>query len=40
MWEMFLVVLINKKDHPFVRAVRNSSIALGVMNVVGNKGGL
>ena len=40
MWEMFLVVLVRKDDHPFVRGVRNSSIALGVMNVVGNKGGL
>jgi len=40
MWEMFLVVLVRKEDHPFVRGVRSSSIALGVMNVVGNKGGL
>lgn len=40
MWEMFLVVLVRKEDHPFVRSVRSSSIALGVMNVVGNKGGL
>ena len=37
---MFLVVLIRKDDHPYVRGVRNSSIALGVMNVIGNKGGL
>ena len=40
MWEMFLVVLVHKDDHPFVRGIRNGSIALGVMNVVGNKGGL
>jgi inositol polyphosphate 5-phosphatase INPP5B/F len=40
MWEMFLVVLVRKDDHPFVRGVRSSSIAMGVMGVVGNKGGL
>lgn len=40
MWEMFLVVLVHKDDHPFVRGIRIGSIALGVMNVVGNKGGL
>ena len=40
MWEMFLVVLVNKKDHPFVKGTRSNYIALGVMGVVGNKGGL
>ena len=40
MWEMFLVVLVHKKDHQFIKATRSNHIALGVMGVVGNKGGL
>lgn len=40
MWEMFLIVLVHKDDYPYLRAVRHSSIAMGVMGVVGNKGGL
>lgn len=37
---MFLVVFVNKKDLPFIKSTRSNHIALGVMNVVGNKGGL
>jgi len=40
MWEMFLVVYAHKIHKPYLKNVRKSYKATGVMNYVGNKGGL
>ena len=40
MWEMFIVAFCHKKDAQRVHSVQTNSVALGVMNMVGNKGAL
>lgn len=40
MWEMFLVAYISKKDVLRVNSVETNLLALGVMNLIGNKGAL
>jgi phosphatidylinositol-3,4,5-trisphosphate 5-phosphatase 2 len=40
MWEMFIVVFVHKNEAHFVTNVQGKYYATGVMNYVGNKGGL
>lgn len=42
MWEMFLVAFINKNDLRGlkIKSVKTNYLTLGVMNIIGNKGGL
>lgn len=37
---MFIVVFVHKKDAPYLCNVEGKYFATGVMNYVGNKGGL
>lgn len=40
MWEMFTVAFLKKQHAPFFKNPETNYLTLGVMNVVGNKGGL
>ena len=40
MWEMFLVVIVHKKDAANFHSLRTNYIATGFGNVVGNKGAI
>ena len=40
MWQMWLIVFIKREYQDSVTKVRSSSIAKGVGNVIGNKGGV
>ncbi len=40
MWEMFLVVFLKVKHFQFLNNIQSSSVATGMGNIFGNKGGL
>jgi len=40
MWELALVGFIKVADQRYLKNVRTSSLACGILNVVGNKGGV